>query len=123
MSCLFDSLSNFYSEFSSSDIRNIIVNYIETNPKLNDIPISQVIRWEKGMDLKQYVNYMSHSNTWGGAIEIKVFCDIFKTNVIVKSLVNNRNIEFISNKKTKVWNVVSWNGGHYTPIRQFTKNK
>ena len=63
----------------------------------------------------KYVQKMRCDNTYGGALEIKAFCRLFNLNVLIKSIPNNRNIEFIENKKNE-WIYVSWTGNHFTPI-------
>lgn len=56
---------------------------------------------------------MRHHDTFGGAIEIKAFCNMYKQNVRVKSLPNNKDIDFIGNVENREWIIVTWNGGHY----------
>ena len=115
MSCLFDSLSSFYPQISSFQMRNQIVHYLSTNPQLGGAKVSDVIRWESNKPFQIYLRQMQRSSQWGGAIEIKAFCDLFKTNVRVFSLPNRRHIDFFSETKTPKWIKIKWNGVHYTP--------
>ncbi len=126
MSCLFNSLSKF-TEFtngnSSYDIRQKICDYLATNPILFDeIKAENVVLWESGMNLSTYIQRMRSTSTWGGATEIKCFCDLYKVNVEVVNIRNEssftlltRNILFeVENSKGLVR--ISWSGGHYEPL-------
>ena len=66
--------------------------------------------------LPVYINDMRRHETFGGAIEIRAFTKLFKMNVMVKSLPNSKDIEFIENKEY-LWAVISWNGGHFEAIQ------
>ena len=112
MSCLFNSLSKFVN-ISSQDLRKQICDYLRSNPSiLDDIKVSEVIKWENGMDIHNYINKMEQQSTWGGGIEIKCFCEIYQIGVIVFH--NNRQIEFIpsSGRYKSVVNL-NYTGNHY----------
>ena len=128
MSCLFNSLSYFVSE-NSSELRQKICDYLETNPNLMDnMKASQVIYFENGQNLKDYINNMRSISTWGGAIEIKCFCNIYNKNVFVRNIRDHTSsiIEFIINPKIikNRFNCdeknfhITWSGGHYEPVRK-----
>ena len=117
MSCLYDSFSHLQPDFSSRDLRDIICHYLKKNPTINGMSAKEYIHWEKGIPLQQYIKIMRRQSSWGGGIEIKCYCDIFKRNVLVQSQPNHKRIEFLSKRKTKVWDIIHWNGYHYTPIR------
>ena len=112
MSCLFHSLSKFIS-INSDELRQIICNYISQNPILFDsIKAQDVILWENGMNFEDYVRGMRYNTTWGGAIEMKAFCDIYKIQVNVH--VNNRVISFHpTGEIIKIINI-NWNGIHFS---------
>lgn len=119
MSCLFRSLSYFITNVGTDELRYIITDYISKDPIL--IPpstrLSTILAIDK-ISLEKYKNEMKKSSTWGGAIEIKAFCELFRIKVFVHVLRENRYIEFIPSK----WNnesreiKISWNGYHYEPI-------
>lgn len=117
MSCLFDSLSYFHS-ISSNEMRSRICDYIKTNPKMNDVKVSDCIKWETGKTLDAYISHMRNSCTWGGAIEIKAYCDLFNVSVEVNSIRKgeHRKVEFINTRKTNMWIILKWTGNHYEPI-------
>lgn len=116
MSCLFNSLSYFIIDINADKLRKIICDYIEHNPFLYD---DIDVKMAANNNIDKYVNKMRKTSTWGGAIEIKAFCDIY--NIIVKVKTNdNKLINFIpkqSKNPIKGFIIVSWNGGHYKPIK------
>jgi len=115
MSCLFDSFSRFFKSHCSNSIRNIICDYLSQNPYLIDnIKAEQIIFYESKLSLEQYIRKMRLSSTWGGSIEIKSFCNIFKTNVhVINIRDNNEIIEFLSNTPSDKYIRITWSGGHF----------
>ena len=115
MSCLFNSLSYFVNvNEDGKNLRNIICDYLEEdNIIFDDMNVSKIVEPETTCD---YVTNMRCENTFGGALEIKAFCRLFKLNVLVKSFPNNRNIEFVENKNTNNWVIISWTGNHFEPL-------
>lgn len=116
MSCLFNSLSHFINE-SSSKIREKICDYLEFNlPIIENISTNTILEMEE----KNYVKNMRKSSTWGGGIEIQCACNIYNSTIIVINIRNNphTSIEFIPlHKKIEKIIKISWNGGHYEPIK------
>ncbi len=120
MSCLFNSLAPAVS-LPFHMVRKAIVAYLNTNPKLyDDATFTDVISWitpDGCDDRKAVVNYlkdMSNDNTWGSAIEIKAFCELFDMNVVVH--VNGKLIEFKCSAPVKKTVHISYNGSHYEPL-------
>lgn len=119
MSCLFRSLSYFITNVETEELRHIITDYISKDPILipPDTKLSTILSIDK-IPLDKYNNEMKKSGTWGGAIEIKAFCELFRIKVLVLVLRENRYIEFLPSN----WNnenriiKISWNGNHYEPI-------
>lgn len=131
MSCLFNSFSSFQNVVNKDNslaIRQKICDYIATNPILfDDINANTIIEWETNMNLQDYVKNMRSTFTWGGAIEIKCFCEIYNCNVEVVNIRSEggitlltRNILFQSSKNLDLEPFplirISWNGGHYEPL-------
>ena len=118
MSCLFNSLSYFIKQISSDQLRNIICDYLLSNPNLFDVvDAKNATEWESGMDLDQYVSKMRNTTTWGGGIEIKAFCQIFNLYVVVY-LNTGIQVEFspnFPNEQTQSIKI-NYNGNHYEPI-------
>ena len=134
MSCLFNSLS-FFSPDDSYTLIMKPCDYLASNPILmDDMNAELVVLFDSGLLLSEYVNRMRSTSTWGGAIEIKAFCNMFGKNVFVRNIRDragagagdrNKNIiEFIS-PGIHINNVgcdadnfhVTWSGGHYEPVR------
>lgn len=127
MSCLFNSLSFFINK-SSFEIRQIICDYLEQNKPIIDGLDTKFIL---DMENKNYISHMRKTSTWGGAIEIKAACNIWNTTIIVHNIRSNqltdpnkKKIVFKSfnNKEELVDNKhriieITWNGGHYEPVR------
>ena len=119
MSCLFNSLSRFVNieSIDGAELRRLLCDFLEMNPSLiDDMNAENIIKEETNMPLAQYINLMRHSETFGGAIEIRAFTKLFKLNVMVKSLPNRKDIEFIENPEY-LWAVISWDGGHFEAIQ------
>ena len=119
MSCLYRALSYFHPDYSTDQMRATLCQYLGSNPDLSMGKADQVVPWETGMSLPQYIQRMRHPSSWGGAIEIKAYADLFRRNIKVYSLPNRRSIEFLtaSNSDQVNWIGIYWTGGHYEPIR------
>lgn len=128
MSCLFRSLSYYITNIDENDLRTIIVEYLEKDPIFvsPNERVSSLIKNEySNMNLEMYLRHMQKQSTWGGAIEIRAFCEIFLFKVEVVVLQTGKIIEFVP----AVWNNISrheklcrvlkitWNGFHYEPFR------
>lgn len=115
MSCLFDSLSFFVKDMNSKDMRQLICSYLESDPML--IGRDRFSKLISGKKIEDYITSMRNTNVWGGAFEIRAFCDIFKCKVIVHNIrdVQNSTIEF--SPKIFHGKIISiiWNGSHFTP--------
>lgn len=114
MSCLFNSLARFGSGINGQSLRKSICDYLETNPKLmtDDTDIATVIFAETGLAVDSYISLMRSTSTFGGAIEIRAFTKLYTLNVSVKSVPNNKTIEFIENPDY-AWCLLEWTGNHY----------
>jgi hypothetical protein len=83
MSCLFNSLSTFVS-VSPEKLREDICNFIEANSKALLPGLDEKVLL--GSDLKKYVAAMRQPGTWGGAIEIQAFCQMYNAEVRVTNI-------------------------------------
>ena len=114
MSCLFNTLSQFVN-LNGRDLRSNICNYMSTNPIIIDeIKIGDFLKGDTD-NIKEYVEKMSSTSTWGGGIEIKLFCNMYNKVVMVHNTQDGKDIEFLpfgKNSKEDVINV-KWNGSHY----------
>lgn len=114
MSCLFNTLSKFV-DLDSNDLRENICNYMSNNPVvIDDIKINEFVKGATD-DMEAYVKDMKKRSTWGGGIEIKLFCNMYNKAVIVENTQDGKYIEFLPKGKYSKDDVIQikWNGGHY----------
>jgi hypothetical protein len=122
MSCLFRSLGTLI-KCDEDRLRQDICAYLETNPDLmgDGTPASTVVGWESGQDFGSYVGCMRRRSTWGGAIEITAFVHMTGCEVVVHDVSRPpsvRTITFMAREpRRNVRLHISWNGGHYEPMR------
>jgi len=137
MSCLFRSLSHHVYNLGTEELRQMICNYLESDPVMMEdkfsnwlvilqqnpasIPLSSMSSSTK--HLKDYVQSMRRPSTWGGGIEINSFCELFDTRVIVHHVdsrskhSSNQPIEFLPSKNNYQHTIhISYNGVHYEPM-------
>lgn len=120
MSCLFESFTSFISNISHEELRHIICEYLLQNPVMYDSMKASDSIWDDNNSLKSYVDNMRLTSTWGSALEIKAFCNIFNASVVLKY--NGKFIDFhpiSGNSKFTI--VLGYTGDHYYPIN-VTKN-
>jgi hypothetical protein len=101
-------------------LRQLICDYMSTNPSLmDDLSLKDMLSWE-GVQPDHYISDMRRSSTWGGAIEIKAFCEIFKFVVEVKVRSTQKSIMFYPSAPppTSLPTLVriEWQGCHFEPI-------
>ena len=119
MSCLFNSLSNFNlnPEENSYIIRQRICDYLAGNPVLfDDIKAEDVIKWESNSSLSNYVCKMKNTSTWGGAIEIRCFCNLYNVNVKVVNIRDAKSTRILFEVGSYRTIQSSSSGGHYEPL-------
>lgn len=117
MSCLFDTLS-IHVGLTSQELRDNICNYLKDNPKMFDeVTAENYVNWnDEGYgDLQAYISRMRSSGSWGGAIEIKAFCNMYNKHINVHDVRGRGNvINFVDDERSnrQLLNI-NWNGGHY----------
>jgi len=115
MSCLFNSFSRIVGE-AAPTIRSRICDWLATNPVLSeDMQAADAIMIESGLSLDRYVERMRSAHTWGGAIEIRAFVQLWKRPVRVQVIRTGRWIEFPCVNGGAECRI-SWTGGHYEAI-------
>ena len=117
MSCLFNSLSDFFQE-DSNNIRHLICNYLETNGQIIEGLDTDVIL-SLDNSKNEYINQMRQQSTWGGAIEIKAASNMWNVKILVHNIRDTNNIiEFLPiNKMYRGIINISWNGSHYESLK------
>ena len=120
MSCLFNSLGCLTGEAPQA-VRGRICDWLAGDPELmDDLSASVVVLVESGMELPAYVARMRSPATWGGAIEIRAFVQLWRRPVRVWAIRQRRWIEFPLAEGVDAAGAeckISWTGGHYEPMR------
>lgn len=117
MSCLFNALGAHTGE-QGEVVRQKLVQFMRSNPTLGgDMKTHDVIRWESQQDPTTYFARMQSSSTWGGAVEISAFVQLYNLNVCVHNIRdhNTKLIRFVKPGAQRCV-AITWNGGHYEPI-------
>lgn len=83
---------------------------------MEDLSASVVTQIESRQALEPYVARMRSVATWGGAIEIRAFVQLWKRPVKVWAIRGRRWIEFPCNGDAGPECKLSWTGGHYEPM-------
>lgn len=118
MSCLFNSLSYFVGE-GPQVIRNKICDFLEKDEVLFDtVRCSDATQWEQNSELSKYVSSMRSPSVWGGAIEIKAFCELWNISVEVYSSSCRLVASFVPSTSSSRVVKLRWTGSHYDPIRE-----
>jgi len=111
-SCLFSSIAYLidkdnFNTSSSLIYRLIIVDHIKQN-KIDESIF--------GMSKNEYLEKISDSDTWGGAIELKMFSEIFDIQIAVLDVQSGRTDIFgeIEDFEKRIY--LLYNGIHYDPL-------
>jgi hypothetical protein len=114
MSCLFRALAEQVGG-TTQGWREDIERFLLTDPILGDLKASENIKFETGETLQAYVQRMRHANQWGGALEIKAFCNMTGRTVVLKHLRTGKETEFLPDKEAilKPPVVLKFTGSHY----------
>jgi hypothetical protein len=119
MSCLFIALSEFTPKGDDPAIlRQKICNFLALNRKLAYATAADYIQWEVSVDLDSYITHMRRQQSWGGAIEIQTFCELYSYCVECYNLRDSgRTIQFRPRSGVCVKTCkISWNGVHFVAV-------
>lgn len=111
-SCLFSSIGYLidhknFNEETKLQYRQLLVNYLEKN------------NFEQGileLPKEDYIENIQDPSTWGGAIELKVFSDMFQIEIASIDVQSNRVDIFGQDKNYPQRIYVIYNGVHYDPL-------
>jgi hypothetical protein len=114
---------------NGNDLRKIIIDYLKTNPTLMDgVSFESMMTWEmedENETADAYLDRMSRTDQWGGGIEIRAFCRIYKCQVdvhipMIGKLVHFYPYDFDENDCKSVSNLprcnIIWTGNHFEPL-------
>lgn len=92
MSCLFDALSRRLVNCSSKRLRQLLAHFERRNPVMpNGMSFAENIA---PTTLESYYRWISNESSWGGALEIAAFCQLFRVRVEVVTVPSNKTIQF-----------------------------
>lgn len=111
-SCLFSSIGYLidnknFSETTRLQYRQLLANYLE------GITIDAVTL---GMSKEEYIESIQNPSTWGGAIELKLFSEMFQIEIASIDVQSNRVDIFGQDKNYPQRIYVLYNGVHYDPL-------
>lgn len=111
-SCLFSSIGYLldhknFSETTKLQYRQLLSNHLES------ITIEEATL---GMPKNEYIDNIQNPSTWGGAIELKLFSDMFQIEIASIDVQSNRVDIFGQDKKYPQRIYVVYNGVHYDPL-------
>lgn len=111
-SCLFSSIAYLierenFNEQSSLRFRQIIIDYLLDNKfdvNLLDQP------------KEQYIEFIQNPKNWGGALEVKMFSEIFQKQIVCIDVKTNRTDIYGEDKNYSQRIYLLYNGNHYDPL-------
>lgn len=111
-SCLFSSMAYLldrmnYGDFSANNFRQIIVEYLLSNKfdsTLLDLPKNE------------YIEFIINPMNWGGALEIKMFSEIFEKQICSIDVKTKRVDIYGQDKNYPETIYLLYNGIHYDPL-------
>ena len=111
-SCLFSSIgylldNDQFTETTKLQYRQILATYIQDNTF--DAGLFEIPK-------EDYVQNIVNPSTWGGAIELKIFSDIYQIEIASIDVMTNRVDIFGQGKGYKNRIYVLYNGVHYDPL-------
>jgi ubiquitin thioesterase OTU1 len=111
-SCLFSSVAYLidranFNEDSSLKFRQIIIDFL-----LNDNFDSSLLDQPKD----QYIEFIQNPKNWGGALEVKMFSEIFKKQIVCIDVKTNRSDIYGEDKNYPQRIYLLYNGIHYDPL-------
>lgn len=111
-SCLFSSIAYLldrdnFNEYSSLKFRQIIIDYLMENKFDSNL-------LDQPKDL--YIEFISNPKNWGGALEVKMFSEIFKKQIVCIDVKTNRADIYGEDKKYPQTIYLLYNGIHYDPL-------
>jgi len=86
---------------------------------MNDATFEEIMKWEES-DNGGYLQSMDLESTWGGAIEIKAFVNLFNVNVFVHIPHVKNIVEFVRDEQRKddfPTVHILWTGNHFVSLQ------
>lgn len=119
MSCLFRALGYFIKE-NEQILRQRICNYLQLNKTLAHLDASTFVQWDTQMAIDDYVRCMRQDHTWGGAIEIQAFCELYGLPITCVDQRTGKKFQYVPLKENRQGTdriTLLWQGAnHYEPL-------
>jgi len=111
-SCLFSSIAYLidrenFGETSSLKFRQIIIDYLLDN-KFDETLLDQA--------KDKYIEFIQNPKNWGGALEVKMFSEIFRKQIVCIDVKTNRSDIYGEDKMYGQMIYLLYNGVHYDPL-------
>ena len=118
MSCLFVALGRLVGVTDAS-LRQQLCDFMQEHldTSFQDTKIRTWIAWQ-GVNPSQYIAQMRSRSEWGGAMEIAIFTQLYRTDVEVVNRQEQRVAEFIAYELHSAPRRlrIMWTGNHYEPV-------
>jgi len=111
--CLFNSIGYLFEGYSrekSSQLRKVVADFIAAHKEIyNELLLD-------GKTNEQYIQWISNSSHWGGAIEISIFTEYYQSEIAVLDTQSLRVDLFGQGNHYKQRVFLIYDGIHYDPI-------
>lgn len=128
--CLFHSLAHGLSVLGLEreeglSVRNRIADFIGRNPDhcIAGTELKHWVEWDSNQTVQEYARTLAGGYLWGGAIEMRVFCHIWRVDLGVYQVSSGRELKRISDfaaeqKPRGTVLIIYSNGNHYDALVQ-----
>ena len=113
-SCLFSSIGYLidnknFNETTKLQYRQLLANYSEASSNIDAVTLGTNSK-------EEYIESIQNPSTWGGAIELKLFSEMFQIEIASIDVQSNRVDIFGQDKNYPQRIFVVYNGVHYDPL-------
>jgi ubiquitin thioesterase OTU1 len=113
-SCLFSSIGYLidnknFNETTKLQYRQLLANYLEASSNIDAVTLGTNSK-------EEYIESIQNPSTWGGAIELKLFSEMFQIEIASIDVQSNRVDIFGQDKNYPQRIFVVYNGVHYDPL-------
>lgn len=84
---------------------------------MDDLRLEDILKAEGNASLENYISTMRNEAVWGGAIEIKAFCDMYRVGVEVFITYTQKSVFFYPStpRDPPLFTRIEWTGNHFEP--------
>ena len=113
-SCLFSSIGYLidnknFNETTKLQYRQLLANYLEASSNIDAVTLGTNSK-------EEYIESIQNPSTWGGAIELKLFSEMFQIEIASIDVQSNRVDIFGQDTNYPQRIFVVYNGVHYDPL-------